>query len=134
MAIPGKLDLFRCYLYVYMYIVDQLEIYIVYGILILSFSEVSKMGKCKKIVKNANDWICPVCDKVASSGTFGCVVCRLWAHPKCGDNTLRYTLSKDTKACSSTIIVSLPLLTILNLPLVTILNFLLLTMLNLNCC
>ena len=33
---------------------------------------------------------------VASNETFGCVVCRLWVHPKCGDYTLSYTLSKDT--------------------------------------
>ena len=70
--------LFRCYLCIHVYCI------------------VSKMEKCKKIVKNANDCICPVCDKVASSGTFGCVVCRLWVHPKCGDYTLSYTSSRDT--------------------------------------
>ena len=31
--------------------------------------------------------LCPVCQKVAGRGTFNCVGCGMWVHPKCGGYT-----------------------------------------------
>ena len=43
--------------------------------------------------KKSQGWSCPVCNKCAGKGTFACIQCRMWVHPRCGGYT-RKDLSK----------------------------------------
>ena len=48
----------------------------------------------KKTTK-VKHWICPVCDNISGRGTFVCVQCRQWVHPKCGGYTTMF-IQKNT--------------------------------------
>ena len=40
-------------------------------------------------------WICPVCNKKATGGTFACISCRLWCHVKCCSMTMEEAKMAD---------------------------------------
>ena len=39
---------------------------------------------------------CPVCSKSAGGGTFECVTCLQWVHPRCGGYKARYVQDQNT--------------------------------------
>ena len=52
---------------------------------------------------------CPVCGKVAGSGTFLCIDCGNWTHPACGSYSKKEVQGADssTLKCNSCKLVSL---------------------------
>lgn len=42
-------------------------------------------------------WVCPICEKKATSSTFACVGCRLWVHVKCSGFTFKQLRQVDPK-------------------------------------
>ena len=47
-------------------------------------------------VTNAKSKKCPVCEKNAGAGTFECVGCSNWVHPRCGDYKVKFLQDPTT--------------------------------------